>query len=329
LDNFQKSGRIKNMTDIKIKSKVSIVITALFLMGFSVFVYANQVLDSSVFNDSDQDGLADGEEKIYGTDPLVADSDGDGYSDGVEVESGYDPLKPAPGDKLVVLGTVDKKLLSQSSGSAMVDSLNQGLLNLLGQENEDGEISLEELKDVVEESVSPEIDEAKSVVSLTQDEIDKIKIKDTDDLSETEKNENLGEYFGKVVEIFVRNAPMDLNSAEDFKNEYQVFLTELEKINNDESDYSYFREIGDKLVIVYDELFLVEVPEDFLDMHIRLLTLVKGFVSLRDFSLPMEDPSGAILIMARASALGQSLADFGADLFEEISNRIESSVESE
>jgi len=39
----------------------------------------NLVKDAAV--DSDNDGLTDEEEKIYGTDPKKQDTDGDGYSD--------------------------------------------------------------------------------------------------------------------------------------------------------------------------------------------------------------------------------------------------------
>ncbi len=46
--------------------------------------------------DSDNDGLTDSEEALYGTDPRKPDTDGDGYVDGVEVANLYDPLKPAP-----------------------------------------------------------------------------------------------------------------------------------------------------------------------------------------------------------------------------------------
>ena len=44
--------------------------------------------------DSDDDGLADGDEiNIYGTDPLVnADKDGDGISDADEVTAGTDSM---------------------------------------------------------------------------------------------------------------------------------------------------------------------------------------------------------------------------------------------
>ena len=42
--------------------------------------------------DTDNDGLRDWEETLYGTDPDVADTDGDGVGDGTEVRSGRDPL---------------------------------------------------------------------------------------------------------------------------------------------------------------------------------------------------------------------------------------------
>ena len=42
--------------------------------------------------DSDMDGLTNGQEKIYGTNPFKADTDGDGFLDGEEVANGYNPL---------------------------------------------------------------------------------------------------------------------------------------------------------------------------------------------------------------------------------------------
>ncbi|MBI5733870.1 MAG: hypothetical protein HY973_02915 [Candidatus Kerfeldbacteria bacterium] len=49
--------------------------------------------------DSDQDGLTDMEEIVFGTDPKKPDSDGDGFLDGSEVAQGFDPAK-ASGAKL-------------------------------------------------------------------------------------------------------------------------------------------------------------------------------------------------------------------------------------
>ncbi len=52
------------------------------------------------FDNSDDDGLGDGEEVDLGTDPLDPDTDDDGFSDGEEVDAGTDPLDPDdPGDE--------------------------------------------------------------------------------------------------------------------------------------------------------------------------------------------------------------------------------------
>lgn len=42
--------------------------------------------------DSDDDGLSDPEEAVFGTDPLLSDTDNDGYADKVEISGGYNPL---------------------------------------------------------------------------------------------------------------------------------------------------------------------------------------------------------------------------------------------
>lgn len=48
--------------------------------------------------DSDNDGLADWEEELWGTDPNVADTDGDGTPDGEELDAGRDPNVAGPDD---------------------------------------------------------------------------------------------------------------------------------------------------------------------------------------------------------------------------------------
>ena len=41
--------------------------------------------------DEDNDGLINGDEQKYGTDPQNPDTDGDGFPDGAEIKNGYDP----------------------------------------------------------------------------------------------------------------------------------------------------------------------------------------------------------------------------------------------
>jgi Tol biopolymer transport system component len=73
-------------------------------------------------NDSDGDGLTDGDEADLGTDPHHPDTDGDGLNDALEVLYGSDPLKPdSDGDGLldgqeVALGTNPNNQDTDSDG---------------------------------------------------------------------------------------------------------------------------------------------------------------------------------------------------------------------
>ena len=69
------------------------------LLGIK-FGSKNSKISEENFKDSDNDGLRDWEEELFGTDPLNPDTDGDGYLDGEEVNSGHNPLVKAPGDNL-------------------------------------------------------------------------------------------------------------------------------------------------------------------------------------------------------------------------------------
>lgn len=52
--------------------------------------------------DTDNDGLKDWEEKIYGTNPEKADTDKDGTPDGEEIKASRNPLRAGPDDQLSV-----------------------------------------------------------------------------------------------------------------------------------------------------------------------------------------------------------------------------------
>lgn len=57
--------------------------------------------------DSDNDGILDAEEELFGTDPFKADTDGDGLNDKFELEAGLDPLKTDSNDNGILDGDED------------------------------------------------------------------------------------------------------------------------------------------------------------------------------------------------------------------------------
>lgn len=300
------------------KQKLSTAITAVFIISFAFFVYAEQPFDKNVFNDSDQDGLSDEEERMYGTDSFNRDSDGDGYSDGAEIKSGYDPLKAAPGDRFISPnnnpGVYAKTEISQS-----LDSFDSGLISFLDQKGEEN-VSLDELKDFVAGSIGNEIELAEKNSVLTEDEIDNVRTKKQDyaKLDEQSRKEREKEdalvYLTEVLDILIANYPGNIERAEDLNLAYQNFVSKAENLGSAKPDYEYFRTLGGKLALAQEQIKLVEVPETFLDLHLRLLELNKGFLALRDFSLPMEDSTGRLVIVSRGMSLGNGVADLLADL---------------
>ncbi|MFT4863157.1 MAG: hypothetical protein ACI95C_002385 [Pseudohongiellaceae bacterium] len=57
-------------------------------------MYRLETNTNTVFLDSDEDGLTDPEELLYGTDKNNSDTDGDSVNDGDEVDAGTDPTVP-------------------------------------------------------------------------------------------------------------------------------------------------------------------------------------------------------------------------------------------
>lgn len=73
------------------------------------------------FADTDDDGLLDELEALYGTDAQNPDTDDDQYADGIEVEKGYEPLNPAKNKRMVDLALV-ARLSSDVAGATVVSS---------------------------------------------------------------------------------------------------------------------------------------------------------------------------------------------------------------
>jgi len=86
-----------------------------------------QIVDPN--GDSDNDGLPNAEEIIWGTDPEKADTDGDGFTDGEEVASNHNPTVVGPND-LLPQGFQPRVDIEPDAGPVEVDQLFANRVNL-------------------------------------------------------------------------------------------------------------------------------------------------------------------------------------------------------
>lgn len=250
--------------------------------------------------DSDNDGLLDWEEKLYGTDPKNPDTDGDGYLDGEEINSSHNPLKPAPGDELTNFAEffLEQENLTENLAQSLID---RGLLNLdLNQGSKDTE-GLVNLKD---ESLTDFLDTA----ILNLDNLLSAEIKDEElNIAKSDNKETKEQYLQTIKTILSKNFSSEgINLIEIVENPDNSQIKKIKKIvENYEKAISQIKELP--------------VPTSLKDLHKEELSLLitskKFFDSLSQIE---EDPLKAYLAMLQFS----QLYDRSIKLGEEFDNLI-------
>ena len=298
--------------------KISLAIfLALIVSSFAFFTAAreNSSSDKSVFLDSDQDGLSDEEEKMYGTDSENRDTDGDGYSDGTEVKSGYDPLKPAPGDKIIshrektelkaeppaVTENIEDE--NKAENKNLTEEISTKIAELVSDsDSENQEITLEDIENLVWETTENEI----TFEDLPEIDEDKIKIKKQNyshlskEKREAKEKEDDLEYLTAVSYVAINNLPYKITSAEDLNKFMQEIMSQVSLFSTNLSDVSYFENLADHGEKALEQLEEIEVPENFLELHTRGLQLMNYAISLRDEARPnSQDPISSIAVLSK------------------------------
>lgn len=99
--------------------------------GLAGGMYQLETNTGTEFPDTDDDGLTDAEEALYGTDINNPDTDGDGVSDGDEVAAGTDPTvaNVVDSDSDGVLDDVDVCVNSIVSSTVVINNNDSGVAN--------------------------------------------------------------------------------------------------------------------------------------------------------------------------------------------------------
>lgn len=298
----------------------SFVFFGLLILSISFFVFAGDSTSmKNIFQDSDQDGLSNDEEKLYGTNPNVKDSDGDGYSDGVEVESGYDPLKPAPGDK-IVKQTSDDSSLSNSQqetgdGENLTEKVSNEIANILKNSGQGGEdVSLEDVDGVVQKVLDSSMDSKEIVLPEVNLEDIKIKKGPSKSLSEEKRKkqerDDALEYLTVVAYIIANNSPREFQTPDDLSN----ILTNLTKDSVAElasGNMDLLNQLSKHGEKIMEELKGVEVPEKMLDTHIKALKMAKYSMQLKEeLNTAQNDPLKQITVLTKAQGVLTNSMEF-------------------
>ncbi len=301
-----------------------LVLAGLLFASFSFYVAAQQksTTQNNVFLDSDQDGLTDAEEKLYGTDPHNPDTDGDGYSDGAEVKAGYDPLKPAPGDKLPdnsISTEQNQSDAAKTTNTTTSDTTNRTkelakkISTLTNQTDPNNpQISLDQINQITNDALSSQ----NTSIELPQIDPKTIKIKKQNypkNQMDTKKKEDFISYISTIFYIMASNSPIPITSSTDAASVMtqitQQILSSLSTQNPNSLD-----NLSKSGSAMLEQMQAVEVPADLVDLHIKALQYATYAQNLKNLvKTNPNDPISNIVNYSKIATFVQSLSSFAND----------------
>lgn len=291
-------------------------------VGFYVSADEQDLKSYSLFQDADQDGLSDEEEKVFGTNPFVRDTDGDSYADGIEVESGYDPLKPAPGDKLISpddgLGKGGYDDASSEPTTNVTESASLEVANILSSVSEENpSVKMQDINASVEEllqksAVNVEFPE----VDITSIHIKKLQCKDSEGEEKCLKKQKDAtiEYLTVLSYLVANNSPIALKNNGDLDLAASSMVSDIMSAFSTGNFTALLKNKG-KAEAFLNNVKEIEVPENMVTTHVKALQLALFSVELGDaFGKVGDDPMGQISLLSQV----QGLLSFSAGLATDI-----------
>jgi hypothetical protein len=248
--------------------------------------------------DSDDDGLSDWQEGLWGTDPEDPDSDGDGTEDGAEVAADRNPNEAGPGDQLATANVSVQSSASQSvnlTTQTKRELLPQSLILAIARENgedvSDGDIER------IAESVSGGIN--------TQ-----INLYTADDLQIGEPASTPAEARAYVRQVITA---LNVETTGQQTNPLAIVAGALQNNEKGRLDFSSYIAIDQTIIA---NLLAIAVPPAYTASHLQIVNSlqsekvalemletvtadpVKGVVAVREYKAALADGEKAVETLA-------------------------------
>jgi hypothetical protein len=309
--------------NIKIKNIKKIVLTlaCIFLAGmnyFSLVKADNTTISCDKTIDSDCDGLTNTEEKLYGTNENNADTDNDGYSDGVEVKSGYNPTIPAPADRVTKKASNTETTSIEPASTATIDNFSQSLNTFISSRNGKS-VTNSDINEFVESNLSNKVGEPITLASLPEIDISSINILKqqyaslSDDLRKKQLTADAEKYYTELFYLALSNSPKMINTRSDAEAFGQEFLDRYATFSTATPDYAYFKDLGNRLDTLLIQINDMQVPETIVPMHIKMIRIINGYLSLRNSNVSESDPLSKMALISKIQALNSITESFFAN----------------
>lgn len=228
--------------------------------------------------DTDNDGLSDWEESLWGTSISNPDSDGDGTSDGDEVAQNRDPLTPGPDDAFESPSMAGNNENGESQSPDRTTDIKAEVLPralALAAARQNGE-------DISEEDISRVAD------SLDTDELLEVQTFTESDLNTTANasRSDLESYVQETIRI------LSIESSEQ-RNPLTVVASEIQNGQPGEINLSPYITQMDQVV---RQLQQVPVPADYTSDHLVILNSASRMkAGLESMRYAKTDPMSGVL----------------------------------
>lgn len=307
------------LIEIKHIKLTLLILFGLVVSSFAFFSLAqeNSQTENNIFIDSDQDGLSDQEEASYGTDPRISDSDHDGYTDGAEIKSGYDPMIPSPGDRVVKEATMAS--VDSTNETSLTKEVAQKILAMTADtdstDSESRQISLDQIKTVIEESLQPEAADAE-LPTIDKEELNIIKqnYKGTATEIAAKKKADFINYAVGVYYVFSSNSQTPIVSTGDMPKTITLISQQIITAMTT-GDFKSLDGLSASAEKIYEQMKSIGIPEEMADAHIKMLQFAKYAVTIKDtMNSDSQDPLAQIASLSRMQNFIQEMMSFSGEM---------------